>query len=74
MSRATYPCCKPVFWKHEDGWDVYPRSECMQLADGSWVPKWFDSPIVEDARTRKEASAEIADFHVLGICLVEGYA
>lgn len=70
MSRTTYPCCKPVFWRHEDGWDVYPREECMQLTDGSWVPRWFDQFIIEDAPTRKAAAAELKEWHVFGICLV----
>jgi hypothetical protein len=62
-------CCDLVYWKHEDGWDVYHRSECQQI-NGAWVPNWFDNFVIEDAPTKAAAKAEIASRHLLGMCLV----
>ena len=62
-------CCKPVFFKHEDGWDIYSASECA-IQNGELVPKWFDSAIVEDAKTKKVATEQFEGMHPLGICLV----
>jgi hypothetical protein len=61
--------CRPVIWKHQDGWDVYPRSECYPAPDGSMIPAWFDSALVEDAPTRKAAIEELLEWHPIGICL-----
>lgn len=71
MSRATYSCCNPIYWKHDDGWDVYRREDCVRLLDGSWVPEFFDLPIVEDLPTKKDAQKEVSEMHPFGICLVE---
>ena len=62
-------CCDLVYWKHEDGWDVYRRSDCREI-NGHWVPNWFDDFVIEDAPTKAEAMAEIKSRHILGICLV----
>lgn len=64
-----YGCCKPVLWKHEDGWDVYAQEDCA-LIGTKWIPKWFDAPLVEDAQTKADAVREVADWHLLGVCLV----
>jgi hypothetical protein len=61
--------CKPVAFKHEDGWDIYPKSECQNI-NGKWIPKFFDCAIVEDAKTKKEAFDEWRKSHLFGICLV----
>jgi hypothetical protein len=63
-----YGCCDPILWKHEDGWDVYAREDCHNVG-GAWVPKWFDVAMVEDAATKAAAMREIAQGHVLGICI-----
>ena len=68
MSRCR--ACSPVVWRHEDGWDVYPGSECQRTENGQLVPRWFDAPIVEDAATRKAALTALAEWHPCGICLV----
>jgi hypothetical protein len=62
--------CSPVIYRHEDGWDIYPISECYRAPDGTWIPAWFDGSIVQDAETRKAALEELAGWHVLGFCLV----
>lgn len=62
-------CCEPVYWKHEDGWDIYNKSDCY-LINGHYVPRWFDNFIVEDLPTKKAAMQEVKDRHVLGVCLV----
>lgn len=61
--------CQPVLFKHEDGWDIYPASECLPAPDGTLVPAWFDAPLVEDEPTRKAALAELAEWHPHGFCL-----
>lgn len=61
--------CQPVVIRFEEGWDVYRRADCYQTETGAWVPRWYDNPIVEDAATRKAALAELATWHVLGVCL-----
>lgn len=66
-----YGCCNPVLWKHEDGWDAYAQEECA-LIGTKWIPQWFDAPMVEDARTKADAMSEIAEWHVLGVCLWNG--
>ena len=68
-SSGAKVCCEPVYWKHEDGWDIYKKSDC-NFYGGSWIPRWFDCAIAEDLPTRKAAEEELATFHVLGICLV----
>jgi hypothetical protein len=62
-------CCDLIYWKHEDGWDVYHRSECRPI-NGAWVPNWFDNFVIEDAPTKAAAMAEIKSRHILGLCLV----
>lgn len=62
-------CCDLVYWKHDDGWDVFLKSDCQRLSDGTFVPRWFDCQIVEDAPTKKAARAEIAELHQV-FCLV----
>ena len=63
--------CTPVVWHHADGWDVYPGTECYQPnGTGRRVPRWFDSPIVEDAPTRVDALNQLAEWHPHGLCLV----
>jgi hypothetical protein len=61
--------CKPVYFKHDMGWDVYPQSECYRF-NGEWIPAWFDGFIFEDMPSKAEAMRELAKFHLLGICLV----
>lgn len=61
--------CKPVLFRHEDGWDFYPAAECQRAESGELVPAWFDAPIVLDAKTRKDALAELAIWHPHGVCL-----
>jgi len=63
------PVCKPVVFKHDDGWDIYPQADCEKI-NGSWIPRFFDNPIVEDAKTKKEAFIEFNKCHAIGICLV----
>jgi len=63
-------CCDLIYWKHDDGWDVYHRSECQPI-NGTWVPNWFDNFVIEDAPTKAAAKAEIASRHILGLCLVK---
>lgn len=68
--RFTCRACKPVLFRHEDGWDIYPRSECYMTHDGTYIPAWFDQPIVTDAPTRAAAIREWAEFHPgLGFCI-----
>jgi len=70
---SSFKCCKPVYFRHEDGWDVYPKSECHQplWAQGNttWIPRWFDEAIIEDAPTKLAAQKEMADLHPFGLCL-----
>lgn len=72
MTRYAHPCrrCRPVLYRHEDGWDAYPASECYALPDGSLIPAWFDAAIVEDAPTRKAAVEELRSLHgPFGTCI-----
>ena len=62
-------CCEVVYFKHDMGWDCYDKSECHKF-QGTWLPRWFDNPIVEDAPTKKDATQQIKDMHFLGMCLV----
>lgn len=62
-------CCNLIYWKHEDGWDVYRREDCYQVAQ-TWVPTWFDTAVVEDLPTKAEAIKEMKDWHKNGFCLV----
>lgn len=71
-TTSVYTCCKPVLWKHDDGWDVYARRQCDRAEDGTWVPRWFDDAAVEDAPTKRAALVELANMHLLGICMVTG--
>lgn len=64
-------CCDIVYWKHDDGWDAYQRSEC-ELFNGKWIPKWFDDFVIEDAPTKADAVRQIKEMHILGVCLVKG--
>jgi len=61
--------CDLVFWKHDDGWDCYQKTNCYAI-NGKWIPKWFDDFIIEDAPTKNDAMQKINSFHVLGICLI----
>jgi hypothetical protein len=65
----TCRTCQPVAFKHADGWDIYPKSECHKV-EGEWIPAWFDCAIVEDAPTRKAAFDEWRKAHFMGICMV----
>ncbi len=67
--QMSKKCCEIVYWKHDDGWDVYPQSECRKV-DGRWIPNWFDCFIIEDAPTKKDAINAINELHILGVCLV----
>jgi hypothetical protein len=51
------------------GWDCYDKTECHKF-QGAWLPLWFDNPIVEDAPTKKDATQQIKDLHILGVCLI----
>lgn len=68
---TTITCnqCQPVFYKHQDGWDIYRRADCDVLETGQLMPKWFDGAIVEDAPTKAAAKQELASLHILGMCL-----
>lgn len=61
--------CKPVFFKHEDGWDVYSEKDCYSLQDGSLHPRWYDNCIVEDAPTKRNAIEQLATLHTFGMCI-----
>lgn len=65
-------CCSIVYWKHEDGWDAYRKQDCRKLNDGTWVPNWFDNPVIEDYPTKKSAIDEIKnEWHKYGMfCFV----
>jgi len=65
----TRKCCDVVYWKHNEGWDAYKKGDC-QFVNNHWVPNWFDSFIVEDAPTKKDAIKSINELHILGVCLV----
>jgi hypothetical protein len=65
---AQCKVCKPVFYKHEDGWDAYPQRECYRL-NGEWIPAWFDGFLVEDAPTKAAAQKEVDSLHLFGMCL-----
>lgn len=62
-------CCNLVYWKHDDGWDVFKKSDCY-FVENQWVPKWFDTALVEDEPTKQSAINEMRDWHKFGICLV----
>ncbi len=62
-------CCEVVYFKHDMGWDCYDKTECYKF-QGAWLPRWFDNPVVEDAPTKKDATQQIKDLHILGVCLV----
>lgn len=68
-AKKMTKCCKPVYWKHDEGWDVY-RQSSFSWINSRWIPDWFDDFIIEDAPTKKNAIEQFAGFHVLGICLV----
>ena len=63
-----YECCKPVLWQHEDGWDIYPSTEC-HWSNGHFVPAWFDGFILEDLASKAVAYQQLRDLHVVGVCL-----
>lgn len=63
-------CCNIVYWKHDDGWDVFRRSDCFKNWDGSFVPTGFDCALIEDYPTKQAAIVEMKDWHKYGICLV----
>ena len=63
-------CCEIIYFKHDMGWDCYEKSDCHNF-QGSWVPRWFDNPVVEDAATKKDAVKQIKEMHILGVCLVK---
>ncbi len=67
-ASRVFKCCQPIFWKHEDGWDVYRKDDCDKHGK-TYVPRWFDCAIVEDASTLAEAVAELKEQHPAGICL-----
>jgi hypothetical protein len=62
-------CCSLVYWKHEDGWDVFRKSDCYEL-NGKWIPSWFDTALIEDYPTKQKAIDEMRDWHKHGFCLV----
>jgi hypothetical protein len=63
--------CNIVYFRHEDGWDIYKAEDCYEI-NGHLVPQWFDNAIVEDAPSKKSARQEWESYHIpqLGICLV----
>ena len=62
-------CCDPIYWKHEDGWDVYLKSNCRKI-NGQYVPNWFDDFVIEDMPTKSAAIKQIMERHIFGLCLV----
>lgn len=62
-------CCELVYWKHDDGWDVFRKSDCYKL-DDQWIPSWFDTALIEDYPTKQSAIDEMRDWHKFGFCLV----
>lgn len=63
-------CCSLIYWKHDDGWDVFRRSDCFKNWDGTFVPKSFDCALIEDQETKQQAIKEMKDWHRFGFCLV----
>jgi len=64
-------CRKLVYWQHEDGWDVFRKSDCYQFEfNGEWVPSWFDTAVIEDQPTKQSAINEIKTWHPAGFCLI----
>jgi len=61
-------CCQPIFWKHDEGWDVYKKTDCTKHGS-TFVPTWFDCAIIEDAKTKSDAMNQLKELHPLGICL-----
>lgn len=71
---TTFNCCKPVYWQHEDGWDVYRQDECERVMATDihgknpkprWSPKWpGNNTLVEDAPTRAEAVEAVKALHL----------
>jgi hypothetical protein len=70
MTNVTklYPCCAPVLFHHDCGWDAYRTSECTTI-NNKLVPAWFDNAIVEDAPTKEACIRELSELHVLGVCI-----
>lgn len=60
--------CRPVLFKHDDGWDIYSARDCYEVG-GELIPRWFDRPLVQDAPTKAAAIAEWKEMHtrVLGL-------
>lgn len=68
-NAKVYKCCKPIFYKHQGGWDIYSKSDCTKYGK-TFVPNWFDCAIVEDAETLADAVAQLKDLHPAGFCMV----
>jgi hypothetical protein len=66
---AKRKCCDIIYWRHDDGWDAYRKSDC-EFINRHWVPRWFDNFIIEDYPTKASAQAEMREWHPLGVCLV----
>lgn len=60
--------CRPVLFKHDDGWDIYSARDCYEVG-GELIPRAFDRPLVLDAPTKAAAIEEWKDGHtpVLGV-------
>lgn len=70
---ASCKACRPLFWRHADGWDVYPHWETyIDPHTRKRTPRWFDGFIVEDAPTRDEAVRLWQESHLLGYCIPSG--
>ena len=67
-AAKIYKCCQPIFHKHEDGWDVYRKADCQKYGR-TYVPRWFDCAIVEDAATLADAVKQLKELHPLGFCI-----
>ena len=60
-----------MFYKHEDGWDVFKKSDCYYIDQyKTWFPSWFDSYVIEDAPTKADAMKQLQGMHILGMCFV----
>ena len=71
---GKYMCCKPVLFKHEDGWDAYPLEDCVllpkpDLSGFQWTIAFFDNPLVEDVASRAEVYKTLKADHPFGICM-----
>lgn len=64
--------CRPVYFKHEDGWDAYRREDCERIGN-TWIPSFFDRPLSIDQPTKAAAIREVADLHPAGLCLTDLY-